>query len=121
VAVSAGASGQGTRIEIKLTDQLKMDPAAVTVPAGTPVTFVVTNTGAIDHEFFVGDEQAQADHDKAIGGATTAPSDSANGLGLKPGETKSLTITFQAGTAMLAGCHIDGHYLAGMKSTITIR
>lgn len=35
----------------------------MTVPAGVPVTFVVTNTGSMDHEFYLGDEGAQAEHE----------------------------------------------------------
>jgi len=108
-------------VEIKLTDALKMEPATVTVPAGVAVTFVVTNTGAIDHEFFVGDAQAQAAREQAQTGATTAPPDSQNLIGLKPGQTKELVVTFPAPGPSLAGCHIAGHYLAGMKVDITVR
>ncbi len=42
---SAGAQ----RIEVSLTDGLRIEPAEIVVPAGVPVTFVVTNTGATDH------------------------------------------------------------------------
>jgi uncharacterized cupredoxin-like copper-binding protein len=120
-AASPSAAGAGSKVEIKLTDALKMEPATVTVPANQPVTFVVTNTGAIDHEFFVGDAQAQAAQEKAQTGATTAPPDGQNLIGLKPGETKELTITFPAPGPTLAGCHIAGHYLAGMKMDITVQ
>jgi uncharacterized cupredoxin-like copper-binding protein len=122
-STSAGpaASGQGTRIEVKLTDQLKMEPALINVPSGVPVTFVVTNVGALDHEFFVGDERAQADREAAMTGATTSPPDQAKLVGVKPGQSKELTVTFAASPGMLAGCHVAGHYLAGMKATIAIK
>ena len=46
-------------------------------PGRAPVTFVVTNSGTTDHEFYLGDEAAQAEHEKemaAMGGwATTSP------------------------------------------------
>ena len=38
----------------------------MTVPAGVPVTFVVTNSGTTDHEFYLGDEDAQAEHEKEM-------------------------------------------------------
>ena len=38
----------------------------MSVPGGVPVTFVVTNTGAIDHEFYLGDEDAQAEHEQEM-------------------------------------------------------
>lgn len=120
-SAGAASAGPGTRIEVKLNDQLKIEPAVINVPAGIPVTFVVTNVGALDHEFFVGDERAQAAREAAMAGATTAPPDQANLVGVKPGQTKELTVTFPAAPAMLAGCHIAGHYLAGMKATIAIK
>ena len=46
--------------------------------------------------------------------------DEAMGIGLKPGQTKELTITFTGDGAMFAGCHVPGHYPAGMKATIGV-
>ena len=34
----------------------RFEPASVSVPAGRPVTFVLSNTDPIDHEWIVGDE-----------------------------------------------------------------
>jgi len=97
-----------------------MEPAGIPVPVGKPVTFVVTNVGANAHEFYVGDESAQAKHEmdmKATGGMAH---DEANGIALKPGETKELTMTFSAAGTTIAGCHEPAHYGAGMKASITI-
>jgi uncharacterized cupredoxin-like copper-binding protein len=106
---------------VSLTDTLKIEPGTLTVPTGTPVTFVVANTGALDHEFFVGDEQAQNARQQAMSGATTSPPDGPDVVGVRPGETKELTMTFSAPGSTLAGCHVAGHYLAGMKATITVQ
>ena len=117
---SPAASADAQRIEVKLTDALKMEPAQLTVKAGQPVTFVVTNTGATDHEFYLGDETAQNEHGtemKSMGGMMAH--DEENGIGLKPGETKELTFTFPNAGAFLAGCHVSSHYAAGMKASIT--
>jgi len=120
-ATSAPPASAGvTRIEVKLTDALRMEPAQLTVPAGTPVTFVVTNAGATDHEFYLGDEQAQAAHEKEMRAMGGMAHDEPEGIGLKPGATKELTFTFTEAGAFLAGCHVTGHYDAGMKATITV-
>ena len=108
-----------TRIEVTLTDALKMEPASLSVPAGVPVTFVVTNAGAIDHEFYLGDDDAQADHEMEMTSGGMAH-DQPDGIGLKPGETKELTYTFAEPGMTLAGCHVPGHYGAGMKAQITV-
>jgi uncharacterized cupredoxin-like copper-binding protein len=44
----------------------------------------------------------------------------ANGIALKPGETKELTVTFDSPGMVIAGCHEPGHYGGGMKATIEI-
>lgn len=117
---AASASSAAQRVEVKLTDALKMEPAAMTVKAGQPVTFVVTNSGAIQHEFYLGDEAAQGAHEQEMmsGGGMTM--DEADGIVLKPGETKELTHTFTTAGASLAGCHETAHYGGGMKATITV-
>ena len=108
-----------TRIEVKLTDALRFEPAQMTVPVGVPVTFVVTNTGGTDHEFYLGDEAAQQAHaaEMASGGMMH---DEPEGIAVKPGATKELTYTFTSAGGTLAGCHVAGHYAGGMKAEITV-
>lgn len=113
------ASGAVTRIEVKLLDTLRMEPASMTVPAGVPVTFVVTNSGSAEHEFYIGDEAAQAEHEQEMMSGGMAHGDPA-GIAVGPGETKELTFTFPQAGATLAGCHVVGHYGGGMKATITV-
>jgi uncharacterized cupredoxin-like copper-binding protein len=113
-------SATATRIAVKLTDTMKIEPAAMTVPVGVAVTFVVTNTGAADHEFYLGDEAAQAAHEKEMAEMGGMTHDEPEGIAVKAGETKELTYTFAAAGKTLAGCHVVGHYAAGMKAEITV-
>ena len=119
-APTAVATAPATRIEVKLTDALRIEPASMTVPAGVPVTFVVTNTGAIGHEFVLGDEAAQAEHETEMGGSMGMGEDEEMAIGLDPGQTKELTVTFPAAASLLAGCHVAGHYAGGMKATVEV-
>ena len=117
----AASPGLAQTIEVKLTDALKMEPAEVSVKAGQTVKFVVTNTGATAHEFYLGDAAAQEQHGtemKSMGGMMAH--DEENGISLKPGETKELMHTFATAGTTLAGCHTNSHYDAGMKATITV-
>ena len=109
-----------TRVEVTVTDSLRMEPAEMRVPAGVPVTFVVTNTGVLPHEFYLGDEDAQAEHEEEMAAMPGMTHDEPDGIGLDPGETKELTYTFEAAGVVLAGCHVPGHYGAGMKAVITV-
>lgn len=114
------ATGATTRIAVQLTDALKIEPVEMSVPAGVPVTFVVTNAGATDHEFFLGDEGAQAEHAEEMEDMGGMTHDDPMGIGVKPGGTKELTVTFPEAGSTLAGCHTAGHYSAGMKATVQI-
>ncbi len=119
-SVAPAASTAATRIEVKLTDSLRMEPAQMSVKAGVPVTFVVTNSGATDHEFYLGDEAAQMEHGQEMSTMGGMTHDEPEGIGLKPGETKELTYTFAAAGQALAGCHVAGHYGGGMKAAISV-
>jgi uncharacterized cupredoxin-like copper-binding protein len=117
VATPAAAAA---RIEVLMTDRMTFEPAVMTVPAGVPVTFVVTNGGVLEHEFYLGDEAAQVAHEAEMlemGGMTH---DDPEGIAVDPGDTRELVYTFEAPGETLAGCHVAGHYLAGMKATIKI-
>lgn len=118
-APAASASAAPQRIEVTLSDSFTIELASTTVPAGVPVTFVVTNAGAIDHEFYLGDEAAQAEHEEEMMAGGMAH-DEPDGISVKPGETVELTHTFDEPGETLAGCHEPGHYAAGMKAAITV-
>lgn len=120
LTTAPSASSEANRIVVKLTDALKMEPAQMAVPAGVPVTFVVTNAGSVDHEFYLGDEAAQAEHEQEMQAGGMAH-DQPMGIGVKPGETKELTVTFPKAGTILAGCHVPGHYAGGMKANVEIR
>jgi len=110
-----------SRIEVRLTDALRIEPDPLLVPAGVPVTFVVTNAGVLDHELFFGDEAAQEQHQQEVSQAGGVPHDGPNGIAVKPGQTREFTFTFEAPGSLLAGCHIPGHYPAGMKAAVVVR
>lgn len=113
-------SGGPVSVEVELTDALRMDPDTLNVPSGVPVTFVVSNVGALEHEFVVGDETVQEEHEQEMQEGGMDMGDEENAIHLEPGETKELTITFAAPETTIAGCHIQGHYLAGMKAIINV-
>ena len=122
-AASPGQSPvAGLRIEVSLGDALRITPSAMSVPAGVAVTFVVHNTGTVLHEFTLGDAAEQAAHEaemQANGGMTMA-SDEPMAIGVAPGTTKELTVTFPAAGTVYAACHVAGHWQAGMQAVITV-
>ena len=85
---SAAGSGAASRIEVTLSDALKIAPATMTVPAGTPVTFVVKNSGATLHEFVLGDQAAQQAHEDEMAHGGMAM-DEPMAISVDPGATRN--------------------------------
>jgi uncharacterized cupredoxin-like copper-binding protein len=46
--------------------------------------------------------------------------DEPEGIGVDPGQTRELVYTFAEAGESIAGCHVVGHYAAGMKATIAV-
>lgn len=116
---SEQAEGART-IDVTMRD-IHFDPAAVTVKAGETVTFVFHNEGDIIHDAFIGNEEAQEEHEEEMReGGGHHGQDHQGGIRVEPGKTASITHTFgKAGTTFI-GCHEPGHYAGGMKVTVTV-
>ena len=113
-----GSAGASQTVEITMRD-IAFSPDRVTVPAGRPVRFVFGNRGKLAHEAFIGDNQAQMDHEmetSSMGGMAQGP----DAINIQPGQTGTLTHTFGPNDRLLIGCHEPGHYAAGMKVMVTV-
>ncbi len=114
-----GDPAQADRVvEIQATDKLVFEPAELTVKAGETITFRVVNTGQLPHDFTLGDQVTQDEHEQAMTGMTMP--DEANAVVVAAGETRELTWRFTEAGTFLIGCHQPGHYAAGMKAEITV-
>ena len=78
-------------------------PSTLNVPAGS-VTFSVRNAGNEEHEFEIFKAESVVEEIE----------------GLVPGLTKELTVTLAAGEYTFV-CKLNGHDLAGMKGTLTVK
>jgi uncharacterized cupredoxin-like copper-binding protein len=106
---------------VRMTDGFRFQPATITVRHGSTVTFLVTNTGALTHEFVIGDLATQVEHEREMRAMGDMPMhDHANAVSVLPGETRRLTWSFPRRGAVLFGCHVTGHYAAGMRGTVTV-
>ena len=124
----------GAPVRVVMNDRFRYRPAAIMVWAGHRVTFDVTNTGKLPHEFILGDRATQLDHERQMQSASTgtghthahmhdmaaASPGGAGALTVPPGATRRLTWTFDKPGIVLYGCHVLGHWAAGMKGTIVV-
>lgn len=109
-------------VEVEMRD-IAYDPTELTADEGETVRFVFRNVGKVDHDAFIGDEAAQADHEADMGadeGAMQHDGGDDEAITVAPGEKGELTYTFDEAGTMLIGCHEPGHYAAGMKIIVTV-
>ena len=108
-------------IEIDANDNLTFDASEITVSADETITFRITNTGNIAHDFTLGDQETQDEHEaEMMDNGETMSHDDPNAVVLNAGETKELTWRFSEAGTVLIGCHQPGHYAAGMAGAVTI-
>ena len=125
----------GAPVRVVMNDRFRYRPAAIMVWAGRRVTFDVTNAGKLPHEFILGDRATQLDHERQMQGgppaagahdhadhahAGHATAGAGGALTVPPGQTRRLTWTFDEPGIVLYGCHVLGHWAAGMKGTIVV-
>jgi len=125
----------GATVRVVMNDRFRYRPAAIVVRAGRTVTFAVSNVGRLPHEFILGDRATQLDHERQMEAAATggghahahahgpadhATQDGTSALAVPPGQTRRLTWTFDEPGIVLYGCHVLGHWAAGMKGTIMV-
>ena len=115
IAPTATPDDGATPVEVSLTDSMAIKPAKITVEAGKPVRFVITNEGALEHGFFLGSDKEQKQRESGQG--EPGPD---RYVEVPPGETVTLLYTFPSEGRTIAGCVVPGHYSAGMKANITI-
>lgn len=119
---SPGDPAKATRtVELHAGDDLRFQPDSVQAKVGETITFKIVNVATVAHDFTLGDDKAQSAHEKEMrssGGSMTMTDP--NSIAIGPGETKSLTWTFAKAGTTLYGCHEPGHYVAGMKGTVSV-
>jgi uncharacterized cupredoxin-like copper-binding protein len=90
----------------------------VNVAPGETVSFLVTNTDPIDHEFILGDDYVQLIHEN---GTELRHPPRPGEMSVPAGTTQVTTYTFpQRNRQLIFACHLPGHYAFGMHGTVTI-
>ena len=114
---SAAATSGPVSVEIHIRYS-HFEPAAVSVPIGRPVTFVLINDDPIDHEWIVGDA---ALHERHRTGTEPRHDARPTEVTIDAMSTRRTTITFTNTASLQYICHLPGHEQYGMVGTLTIR
>jgi uncharacterized cupredoxin-like copper-binding protein len=97
----------------------RFNPDNVDVHKGETIRFVVTNSGALSHEFVIGDAAFEAQHQLEMAQMPDMKMDEANELSLQPGQTKTLTWRFTRAGELQFACDLPGH--TGMVGHLHVR
>jgi uncharacterized cupredoxin-like copper-binding protein len=106
-------------IQVSATDTLRFVPDVLTVHAGETIAFEISNPGALPHEFFVGTSAEQQAHEREMASGHHMHAEPGQ-VDVQAGKTVRLVYTFDQPGTLEYGCHVPGHYLAGMRGTIII-
>jgi uncharacterized cupredoxin-like copper-binding protein len=116
VAGAVGRSAEPIVIEIDI-HYSHFSPAAITVPAGRPVTFVIVNNDPIDHEWIVGDA---ALHERHRTGTEPVHNARPTEVSIDALHERRTTVTFASAGTLTFVCHLPGHEAYGMTGTVVV-
>ncbi len=111
----AHASTEGP-VKVSLMEWM-VDMSSTTVQVGTPVRFVIANTGKVQHEFVI---EKAGDVDKALEAEVNGQQVTAEADNIDPGTTRTLEWTFTEPGTYQASCHMPEHFDAGMKTVFNV-
>ena len=123
VAVAAGIAASAVArsndpLEVEISIHYShFEPATVHLPAGRAITFVITNTDPIDHEWIVGDA---ATHERHRTGTEPVHDARPTEISIPAGTVRRTTVTFAAVGSEQFICHLPGHEAYGMVGTVVI-
>lgn len=118
------AEGASRTVEIRITDadgDMAFLPATLEVKRGEQIKFVLSNAGAVDHEFLIDTVANNAAHKEAMAADPEMQHAEPNGRRLKPGEKTELVWRFTKPGSFEMACLIPGHYKSGMKGRIVVK
>lgn len=118
----ASAAAVTRTIHVEANDRMRLVFDSTTIHPGEVVRFVVTNRGAMPHEFGIADEAGQRAHQREMMAMPGMVHHDPNVIGLKPGETRTLIWRFPRtrGQRLVFACNLPGHYQAGMVTRLTV-
>jgi len=135
-----GATGAAKEQKVTITmTEFKFTPARVTLQANVPAEIVLVNKGTVEHEFMVyktptgkiddWDEyvmpntyfQNMGEVEGEFPGVGAVAGTSVFEVEVGKGKTAELKFTPTRTGTFEIGCHVEGHYEAGMKGVLVVK
>ena len=99
---------------------MRYDPPEITVRPGETIRFEVKNDGKLRHEFTIGDATEQRAHSEMMKRDPDMVHNDPNTITVEPGVAKTLVWQFGEAGELEIGCHVPGHYEAGMLARVRV-
>lgn len=127
-AFSAGEPGNPKKpfrvVEVTMHEgdgTMSYSPKTLDVKRGEQIKFVITNGGALAHEFILADEKDNLKHAALMQKFPDMQHDDPNGKSLEPKAKSEILWRFTKRGTFEYSCLIPGHREAGMTGKITVK
>ncbi len=124
---AAGEPGDPSKpfrvVELKMQEgdgEMSYSAGKIDVKLGEQIKFVLTNTGALDHEFMLDSIERNARHKIAMAKNPEMRHDDPNGKRLQPNGSSEILWRFTKPGTFEFACLIPGHYEAGMHGAVAV-
>jgi uncharacterized cupredoxin-like copper-binding protein len=118
--IAGDAKAVKRTIQIKMTDNMRFSPDKVEVKQGETVKFIVSNEGAMLHEFVIGTKKELDAHALQMIKFPNMEHDEPYMAHVKPKAKGEIIWTFNKAGDFDFACLIAGHYQAGMVGKIKV-
>lgn len=123
-AASLGSATDPRVISIELLD-FRFEPAIIDVRLGESIRIIAVNRTDLPHELFIGSSAEQDRHHALHAGAAPAEQaqldDGVTGIYVPARGTGQFTYRFDQEGEVVIGCHLVGHFEAGMRGVVRVR
>lgn len=106
-------------INVEASDAMRFAHEPFNIKNGETIKFVITNKGAVPHEFAIGTKDEHMAHGQMMmNNPNMNHGPGGNAITIAPGKTEILIWAFEEAWEVEAACNIPGHYQAGMHSPV---
>ena len=107
-------------VRIDMSDQMRFNPAQLTIKQGEVVKFEVKNSGKVMHELVLGTMKDLKDHAEIMRKHPGMEHDEPYMAHVAPGKTQTIVWHFTKPGDFNYGCLVAGHFEAGMIGKLTV-
>lgn len=100
--------------------QMLFDPDDLRIEKGETVKFVLTNSGAMEHELYLGTHEEVQDHAKQMLKSPEMEHDEPSAVRVDPGHQGEVVWQFTKSGTFTFACLIPGHMESGMVGQISV-